>query len=223
MTELKLSVIKSGNIDISLEKGVVDTRPSCTLLRMGLMNMLVDLADPQEDPDVIVEGLAEAGLSPSDILYVIFTHLHPDHFGHSNLFKNSTFIFHADEKLSFVFKNHKKIELSGSSVFGITENCVTGPMKAKAVPDFNKLGNSIYLHHCPGHTPGSMAIFVNISGNVYAIVGDIFLNEEYYKEMKIPGSTWREAPIPDQMKFIKANSDIIIPGHGEPFKVNRLT
>ncbi len=221
MAELELSVIKSGNIDISVNKGVLDMRPSCTLLKMGSMNILIDLAEPKEDSAIIIEGLKEAGLSPSEISYIIFTHLHPDHFGHSNLFKNSTFIFHADEKLSFVFKNHKKIELSGSSIFGITEGSVIGPMKPKAVPDFNKLGNSIYLHHCPGHTPGSMVVFVNISGNVYALVGDIFLNEEYYKEMKIPGSTWREAPIPDQMKFIKANSDIIIPGHGEPFRVNR--
>ena len=86
---------------------------------------------------------------------------------------------------------------------------------------YEVITNSIYFHHCPGHTPGSMTIFINIENKIHAFVGDIFLSEEYFKEMKLPGSTWDEDPIPAQMECIKANADIIIPGHGRPFNVKR--
>jgi|GEM_PF-3860232 len=221
MADLKFSVIQNGNIDISSDKGVQDSRPSCSLLQLGSINILIDLGHPQEDPADITDGLKKYGLTPADIQYVFFTHLHPDHIGHKNLFSGSTFVFHKDEKMAFVFKNDKTIALSESSIFGITENSIAGPMRSKTVPDFNKLGNSIYFHHCPGHTPGSMTIFTNIENKIHAFVGDIFLSEEYFRKMILPGSTWDETPIPAQMEFIKVNADIIIPGHGKPFEVNR--
>lgn len=219
MGQLNFSVIMSGNIDISSDRGVQDSRPSCSLLNLGSMNILIDLGHPQDDPSMITEGLKKQGLTPDDIDYVFFTHLHPDHIGHKSLFKNSTFVFHKDEKLTFVFKNDKSVQLDGSSIFGISETSIAGPIAAQKVPDLKNLGNSVYFHHCPGHTPGSMVIFANINGKVHAFTGDIFLSEEYFIEMKVPGSTWDEVPIPGQMEFIKGNTDIIIPGHGKPFSV----
>lgn len=221
MEHLKFSVIQSGSIEISAEKGVQDSRPSCSLLTLGSMNILIDLEHPQEDPASIIDSLKSHGLTPEDIQYVLFTHLHPDHIGHKSLFTNSTFIFHEDEKLTFVFKNDKTIPLNSSAIIGISESGIAGPIVSKKVPDLNNLNNSIYFHHCPGHTPGSLVIFANIESKIHAFTGDIFLSEEYFNEMKLPGSTWKEETIPEQMEFIKANSDIIIPGHGKPFIVKR--
>ena len=221
MGKLGFTVIHSGLIEISMEKGVMDARPSCSLLRLGSMNILIDLEHPKEDGSALREELEREGLTPADIQYVFFTHLHPDHIGHKNLFTEATFVFHKDEKMSFLFRDDRKIELSGSSIFGITESTVTGPMKAVSVPDMGKLGNSMYIHHCPGHTPGSVAIFVNIENKVHAFTGDLFLTKEYFDEMKVPGSTWDALNIPAQMEFIREVADVIIPGHGEPFEVKK--
>ncbi len=109
------------------------------------------------------------------------------------------------------------IKLEGGVIFELS---VDGVFRyVDIVPDLHNLGNCIYVRHCPGHTKGSLVIFACIEGLVHAFVGGIFLNKSYYDRWEPPGMSWKQERIYEHMAFIKENADVIVPGHGTPFRI----
>ena len=220
---LHLKIVQNGTLEMTPEAGMTDNRPTCSLVEadsenvLEKWNMLIDLDHPVKDRSDLVNALASLGVSPPQIKVVILTHLHPDHIGHKELFPNVLFMFHKDEKLSFHFKENRTFELEGDVVYNLSDD--GWPQYIDSVPDLRKLGNRIYIRHCPGHTKGSLVIFACIDQLVHAFVGGIFLNKEYYDRWQPPGMSWEQERIYEHMKFIKENADIIVPGHGTPFKI----
>lgn len=215
---VQFNIVQNGTFEMTPETGMTENRPSCSLLRSGNFNVLIDLDHPIKDSSDIVNSLASLGLTPAQIHVVILTHLHPDHIGHKDLFSKSVFIFHKDEKLSFYFKKDRTLELEGDVMYEISKN--GWPREIDSAPDIKNLnGDNIYIRHCPGHTKGSLAVFACINEMVHAFAGGIFLNRDYYEKWQPPGMSWKQEKIYEHMAFIKENADVIIPGHGEPFRI----
>ncbi len=212
---LTFKIVQNGTFEMTLQTGVTDNRPTCSLIQSEGCNVLIDLDHPVKDKSDIICALAAHGLTPQQIDVIVLTHLHPDHIGHKDLFTNALFVFHKDEKLKFYFKDNKKLELDGDIIYDLD-----GPGKVQdvqTIPDIRNLGNCLYIRHCPGHTKGSLVIFSCIHEKVCACVGGIFLNNEYYKNWEPPGMSWKQEWIYRHMTFIKENADIVIPAHGVPF------
>ena len=226
-TDLSLSyeIVQKGTLFITPEKGMIDNRPTCSVLRFEKKNLfsserwnvLIDIDHPAKNPDDIVNSLASIGLKPEQIDVIILTHLHPDHIGHKDIFPNAHFIFHRDERLSFYFKENRTFELESSVIWKIMENRLPEVIDYK--PEFKELNNNLFIKHCPGHTKGSLVVFANIDNLVHAFVGGTFLNQDYYNRWEPPGMSWEKERIYEHMSFIKENADVIIPGHGEPFRI----
>lgn len=222
---LQLKIVQDGTFEMTLEKGVIENRPTCSLIEskgcdaLGNCNTLIDLDHPINDSSDLVNALACLGVTPQQIKVVILTHLHPDHIGHKDLFPNAVFVYHKDERLSFYFKNNQTIELAGDVICELSNGGLS--QCVDYVPDLRRLGNRIYIRHCPGHTQGSLAIFACIDGLVHAFVGGIFLNREYYERWQAPGMSWEQEKIYEHMTFVKENADVIVPGHGAPFMIYR--
>lgn len=220
---MQLKIVQNGTFVMTPEKGMIENRPTCSLIEsegwniLKNWNVLIDLDHPVKDRFDLVNALASYNVTPEQINVVILTHLHPDHIGHKDLFPHALFIFHKDERLSFHFKNNQTLKLEKDAVYELSDD--GWPHYVESVPDLKKLGNNIYIRHCPGHTKGSLVIFACIDGLVYAIVGGTFLNRDYYEKWQPPGMSWKQEMIYDHMKFIKDNADVIVPGHGEPFRV----
>ena len=216
---LSFKLVQEGLIEITPEDGVKDSRPTCSLLETeDGYRTLIDLEHPKEDGTEFKDSLGRLGLLTTKINCVIFTHLHPDHIGHKDLFPHVTFVFHKDEKFIFYFKNNDAVQLSGSALIRLSPEGVKNPQHITEVPDLSALGDRVYMHHTPGHTRGSYAIFANIEGKVHAFVGDLWLTKDYYDRWEAPGSSWEGERIYEHMDFVKDHADIIVPGHGPPFE-----
>ncbi len=216
---LELISLQNGTYKMTPEKGVIENNPTCSLIKSDNENILIDLDHPVKERSDLVQALAHSGLTPQQIKAIVLTHLHPDHIGHKDLFPNACFIFHKEEKLSFHFNSDKTVKLQEDAMYELSADGY--PQYVDCVSDLKNLGNSIYIRHCPGHTKGSMVVFVCVDGLVHACAGDIFLNSNYYDRWEPPGMSWNQEMIFDHMKFIKENADVIIPGHGAPFKTGR--
>ncbi len=214
---LKFMLIQSGLIEITPEEGVKDSRPTSSLLENNGFQAVIDTEHPKEDGAEYMAALKRRDVNPADIPCVLFTHLHPDHFGHKDLFPGATFVFHKDERLGFYFKNDKTLVLQGSSLFELSPAGLARPEYVTGDPDLAGLGTRVYIRHTPGHTPGSMVIFARIDGLVHAWAGDIFLNQAYFDAWQPPGSSWDRQRIFEHMEYIRDRADVIIPGHGAPF------
>jgi glyoxylase-like metal-dependent hydrolase (beta-lactamase superfamily II) len=215
---VNLAVVRPGLIEITPDEGVKESRPSCSLLECAGFRVLVDLGHPKEDPEQFLSALRVRGLEPADIHAVLFTHLHPDHIGHKDLFPGALFAFHGDERLAFYFGGDRTLRLKGSAVLELRPEAFPSPRYTDEVPELRGLGGRLYVRHCPGHTPGSLVAFAHVGGLVYALAGDIVLDRDHYERGTPPGSSWRPELIPEHMRFIACSADVIIPGHGGPFE-----
>jgi len=214
---LQFKTVQIGTFEMTPETGVTDNRPTSSLIQSEGWTVLIDLDHPVKDSSDLVDALAFLGVTPQQIKVVVITHTHPDHIGHKDLFPGALFIFHKDERLSSYFKGNRNLKLEGDVIYELSEE--GWPRYVNSAPDLRNLGDSIYIRHCPGHTKGSLVIFACIDGLVHAFVGGIFLNKEYYDNWQPPGMSWKQERIYEHMTFIKKNADVIIPGHGAPFKI----
>ena len=216
---MKFKLIHQGVIEITQVDGVKENRPSSSLITCNDLKVVIDIEHPKTEVTDYIKALKVLGLTPGDIDAVIFTHLHPDHMGHKEMFTKAIFVFQVVEKLAFYFKNDKKLVLKGDVLVDLNSNGILRPEYIKGLPDLQLLGERLYFHLIPGHTRGSTVIFANISGIIHAWVGDTFLNKKYFDNWEPPGSSWRREMIYKHMEFIKTYADVIIPGHGAPFKI----
>ena len=221
---LRIKIIQTGTVEISAEEGMVDNRPTCSLIEFEepdvpeKRNLLIDLDHPSKNSADLVNALDKVGLTPEGIDMVLFTHLHPDHIGHKDLFSNATFIFHETERLAFYFKKDRTFSLEGDAI--LRPGAFGPPEHIPSKPDFADLGDKIYIRHTPGHTRGSLTIFVRIYKFIYAFAGDIFLNRDYYDRWEPPAMSQDRDAIFEHMRFIRDHADVVVPGHGAPFKIS---
>lgn len=217
LASVTLDVVRPGLIEVSRDEGVKESRPSCSLLECAGFRVLVDLGHPKESPEPLLSALRARGLRPADVHAVLFTHLHPDHIGHKDLFRHALFVFHRDERLAFYFRGDRTLRLNGSALLELSPETFSRPRDAEEWPVLRALGRHVYVRHCPGHTPGSVVAYVCVGGRIHALAGDVILNREYSDAGIPPGSSWKPDLIPEQMRAIVGRADVIIPGHGAPF------
>jgi len=132
LPSVALSVVRPGLIEISREEGVKESRPTCSLLECAGFRVLVDLAHPKEGPETLLAALKTRGLRPADIHAVLFTHLHPDHIGHKELFSHALFVFHEDERLGFYFEGDRTLRLGGSALLELGAETFSRPRAGRA-------------------------------------------------------------------------------------------
>lgn len=109
--------------------------------------------------------LAVHGVNPSDIKTVIMTHLHWDHAGNNQLFKNAKFYVQRREleyavaplaiqrgayNYDLIFKTHYEV--------------LNGP---------TQIVDGISVIPTPGHSPGSQSVVVDTEDGYFIIVGDL--------------------------------------------------
>ncbi len=114
------------------------------------------------EPKTITECLAGHGLAPEDIDVVINTHLHNDHCGNNPLFTNAA--FYAQRSDWEFCKNPHPLD------YRYDEDYIEGQEFTLLDGDAEILPG-IRAVHVPGHTPGSMALFVDTQTGPAAITG----------------------------------------------------
>ena len=158
------------------------------LLQNGHRNILVDtgIADdfivdgkawaglPAEGGRAFVErSLAEAGVTPSDIDTVIFTHLHNDHASNTDIFKdtNTTFIFQRDE-WKCLLDPLPAMRVRGDYKLELIEELRN--MKCLMIDGDMDFTDGIRLFKTPGHTLGHQSLAVRTEEGMKVVVGDHF-------------------------------------------------
>jgi N-acyl homoserine lactone hydrolase len=83
-----------------------------------------------------------------------------------------------------------------------------------------RIGPSVRLVRTPGHTPGSVSVFVQ-SDRKYAIVGDALPIVDNYLKWVPPGLNYDPEKALRSMRRIVDWADVVVPGHGAPFEIRR--
>jgi glyoxylase-like metal-dependent hydrolase (beta-lactamase superfamily II) len=130
----------------------------------------------------LVDQLGELHLQPKDIKFVAFSHIHSDHTGNANLFKNSTWLMQQKElDYALTKPSPRAVELDKFSEYkNVKKNLLHG--------DLDVFGDGrVRILSMPGHTPGHQSLLVRLKdeGNVI-ISGDLFHMRESFEHKRIP-------------------------------------
>ena len=129
---------------------------------------------------------------PDDVDMVVLTHCHTDHIGNVSLFKNAAVYVHEGEECTIP--------------------------NAKIVKEDTEIAKGVRLVHTPGHSDGSMSVFVEADRR-YAIVGDAAPLKDNFTKRIIPALHTDAEAARASLENIAEWADVVVPGHDKPFKV----
>ncbi|XP_033962044.1 metallo-beta-lactamase domain-containing protein 1 [Pseudochaenichthys georgianus] len=162
----------------------------------GPKTVLVDTGGPW-DRDFLLTTLKEKGLEPGDIDVVVGTHGHSDHVGNLSVFPAAVMIVGYDVSDGDTYRPNQLAEGQG---YAIDEQVCVVPS--------------------PGHTEQHVSVQVTgTSAGTVLVAGDLF-------ECCTDEDSWRDLSVNTAVQEVSRQkalqtADVIIPGHGLPFRVLR--
>ena len=207
VANVRLYAIDCGRIRVSdmsvfSDTGELDGRPaavvdSCFLIRHPKGNLLWDtgLSDKLVGNGNVKNGIFELsvkkglvdhlktiGLTPSDVTYLAFSHLHFDHTGNANAFASATWILNKDEIAWAEAAPTPGAVDPGSFAASRTAN------RRTIDGDYDVFGDgSVQILKTPGHTPGHGVLEVKLrKSGVVILSGDLYHSRENRKFKRVP-------------------------------------
>jgi len=167
-------------------------------------------------PVKLTDQLTQLGLTPADIEFVSFSHMHSDHTGNGNLFRASTWIVDADERARMFDAEHRA-DPQDFNNYNQLENAETQLIEGDAEHDVFGDG-SVRIIQAPGHTPGHTVLMVNLPrSGVVLLTGDMWHLAESRERRLVPRfNTSREQTLASMDKveqFAEANHALVIRQH----------
>lgn len=167
--------------------------------------------------NTLMSQLNAAGLSPADIKYLAFSHMHIDHTGNANAFAGSTWLTpEAEYNEAWKLVDGKPLE---SYAHRWAYDKLINSKTIKFTGDYDVFGDgSVVMMAAPGHTPGEQYLFVDLpkTGPV-VLSGDVYhmtLNRTYRRVPRFNTSRLDSIASMDRIEdFIKAKNATLIIQH----------
>jgi N-acyl homoserine lactone hydrolase len=187
----RVRVVRSGFL-VRKDDVIIDASSSVTLVEAAGKKIIVDTGSPR-DSEKLKADLSSLTVQPREIDIVVNTHLHIDHCGCNELFSNA---------LSYAHKLEEP------------------PIGSTRISGALTLLPGIELVPTPGHTEGSISVFVSAEKR-YAICGDAIPTKANYDAHMPPFVAFDKNMATKSMEMILDWAQVVVPGHGEPFDVLR--
>ncbi|MBR0600651.1 N-acyl homoserine lactonase family protein, partial [Clostridiales bacterium BAD-6] len=128
----------------------------------------------------IENQLASLGLKPEDIKYVILSHLHMDHTGYIDLFKDTAeFFVSRTEMMNACATVMNSTDVSTHGWY-IREEVLCPVKKYHYIDRDTEIFPGITLITLPGHTPGSLGCILELESGTRILTGDAITCDEIF-------------------------------------------
>jgi glyoxylase-like metal-dependent hydrolase (beta-lactamase superfamily II) len=185
----KVRVIREGSL-VREGLAVLDASSTVTLVEVSGQRLVVDTGSPK-DLDNLSSSFKRMGVSLDSVKFIVNTHLHSDHIGGNGIFANARIVAHALE---------------------------SPPIGSMRVTERVQLLPHVEVVPTPGHSAGSISVFVSADKNI-AICGDAIPTRENCERHVPPSININPALAIKSLDMIVAWAKVIIPGHGTSFEV----
>ena len=185
----------------------------CCVYAIGLNSKKICLIDAgTKNTSVLLENLNKTPLANREISDLILTHAHYDHIGAAHQLKNfypKMNIYAHDWDSAAIQGSPNTESLTAASWYG--EKYI--PVKVSHIirKDQEKLvlgTKTLELIHTPGHTPGSISIFLNEEENTKIVFGQD-IHGPFLKEFNSNIQDWNIS----MKKILALEADILCEGH----------
>ncbi|HEX2037172.1 MAG TPA: MBL fold metallo-hydrolase [Chloroflexota bacterium] len=181
------------------ERGQRAACSTVTLVQVAGRTVLVDTG---LDDDQLLAGLAEAGVAPGEVDTVVLTHTHGDHYRSVHLLPRARVLASGPEVVAWRERGAPDRELL-----------------ARLVPTVTGIAPGVRLLLTPGHTPGSATVLVAQAGQLVAIAGDAVDSRDFFVRREPSHNAVDPAAERRNFELFAALADVIVPGHGRPFRL----
>jgi glyoxylase-like metal-dependent hydrolase (beta-lactamase superfamily II) len=171
-----------------------ETTATCTLLEHDGQRILVD---PSPHPPELERFLWDrAGLEPPDIDLLFVTHFHGDHLWGAELFSDRPWLMAQAGLDEWRAKEVEQPELA-----------------ALFSPAEDNLPEGVALYPCPGHTWSHCGLRVETRWGTLIVAGDSVMTPEHFEAEEGHSNAVDFALSTKTIQAIKADADLVIPGH----------
>ena len=130
----------------------------------------------------LIAQLAEIGVTPADVSFIAFSHLHFDHTGNANAFGKSTWLLNKAELAA---------ALADPPSGGMDPSTITAHKTAKVEllqGDRDVFGDgSVRILQTPGHTPGHQVLLLDLAkAGPVVLSGDLYHTHDNRTEQRVP-------------------------------------
>jgi len=189
-----LDVLAIGYLVRDDDGDLLEAHSTSTLVKTDKRLIVVDTSSRYMRP-ALKSSLKMLGIFAKDVDTVVLTHHHHDHIENLDLFPNAKVMIHSGE-----------------------EDCV--PEGAEIVDGDATIAKGVELRYTPGHSWDSMSVFVEgDDGRKYAITGDaVPTKDNMIRDLPPRLHVCRDLSM-KSIKTIRDYADVIVPGHGAPFRL----
>ena len=159
-------------------------------------------------PKAIVENLEEAGLDPNDITTLVLTHCHVDHIGSVEFFRKNFGCSVVAHELDADAIESGDPSLTAARWYNTKLPKTAVDVRLKGERETITCGrDQIHCLHTPGHTPGSIAVYLDRQGSRILFGQDI--HGPFSREFRSDIGHWRAS----MEKLIDLGADVLCEGH----------
>ena len=156
----------------------------------------------------LVNNIEELGFSPTKISKLILTHCHIDHIGAAPLFKKqygAKIVIHALDAQAVETGDSAK---TAASWYGADFPPTKIDEKLTGANGMLKFGeDTLQWLHTPGHTPGSISLYMERDGKIVLFGQDI--HGPFHKAFGSDINAWKKS----MNELLELNADILCEGH----------
>ena len=187
----QLDVLAIGYLVRDDDGRILKAQSTSTLIRTDDRLIVVDTSGKEMRPALRI-AFKQIGVFAKDVDTVVLTHHHNDHTGNIDMFPNAKVLIHSGEDRPF--------------------------RGAEVVEGDVSIAKGVELRHTPGHSWDSMSVFVDGVDRKYVIAGDAIPLEDNFRKNVPPALHVCKDLAMKSLKTIADYADVIVPGHGGPFK-----
>ena len=139
----------------------------------------------------IDEQLAQLGIAPSDLDYVLMTHLDVDHVSGLPLVRDARHIMASAQEIEESASPDVRYEPRLWRGVGIEPMPLAPDSEAPFDQSWDVFGDGTVLAFLmPGHTAGSVVVQLTGRNGFALVVGDVGYNARSWDELRLPGPVW---------------------------------
>jgi glyoxylase-like metal-dependent hydrolase (beta-lactamase superfamily II) len=150
----------------------------------------------------MIAQLNKLGLKPEDISHVIMSHMHMDHIGNIDLFKDTAEFYVARKEAEYAFATVLSSPYPEDHGFYSKKDVLTEVKKLHYIDEECELFKGIETILLPGHTPGVMGLLLHLSSKKIILTSDA-LNARKNYEGTLPGVIYDSLGFFDSLEKIK--------------------
>lgn len=187
----------------------------CSVYLIDLGELILIDAGAGTSVEDIIGNIISLGLDPGKITTVILTHCHIDHVGGAHVFKKrygSRVVMH-ELDASVVERGNGR--MTAAYWYGVNFAPLGVDVKLTGKEDRLRFSNNeVVCLHTPGHTPGSISVYVDTGGGRVLFGQDI--HGPFFAEFGANISQWQKS----MERLLALKADILCEGHFGVYQPN---